>query len=106
MTTEPLACTLTADQLRMSADQLLPGLAASSQTAEWLPDGLRLTFDATDGLLTHIADVIERERGCCSFLRFTLGVAPSQGPVTLDVTGPPGTRAVLEDAVEVLPEAR
>jgi len=50
--------------------------------------------------------VIERERGCCPFLRFTLDVAPGHGPVTLEVTGPPGTRAVLEAAAGLLPEAR
>lgn len=104
MTPEPVACTLTPDQLRDGAADLLPGLVGAARAVVWLPDGVRLTFDAADGLLARIAAVIERERGCCPFLRFTLDVAPGHGPVTLEVTGPPRARAVLEAAADALRE--
>ena len=104
MTPEPVACTLTPEQLRADAADLLPGLFAAARAVAWLPDGVRLTLDAADGLLARVAAVIERERGCCRFLRFTLDVAPGHGPVTLEVTGPPGARAVLEAAADALRE--
>ena len=102
MTPEPVACTLTAGQLREDAADLLPGLIAAARAVAWQPEGVTLTLDAADGLLTRIAAVIERERGCCAFLRFTLDVAPGRGPVTFEVTGPAGTRAVLEALGDVL----
>ena len=100
----PVACTLTAEQLREGAADLLPGLFAMARAVDWQPDGATLTFEAADDLLARIAAVIERERRCCAFLRFTLDVAPDFGPVTLAVTGPEGTRAVLEATAGVLRE--
>jgi hypothetical protein len=39
--------------------------------------------------------VLERERTCCSFLRFQIIAEPENGPIILEVTGPPGTRELL-----------
>jgi hypothetical protein len=60
-----------------------------------LEDGLRLTFESSPGLLQELARVVDQERTCCSFLRFTLSAEPGTGPVTFEVTGPPGTREML-----------
>jgi hypothetical protein len=96
----PIACALSPDELRARGDQLLPGLAAVASAKAPLPDGLRLEFAPSSELLARVAGVIDDERQCCPFLRFTLGVAPAGGPVTLDVTGPPGTREILAELVE------
>jgi len=42
-----------------------------------------------------VVATIEAERHCCRFLRFELGVAPDEGPLSLTVTGPAGTREFL-----------
>jgi len=102
-TTEPVACTLTADELRRDAADLLPGLFATAQRVEWLSEGARLTFAAQAGLLARIAGVIERESGCCRFLHFALDVPAGHGPVRLDVSGPPGTRDVLGAVANAAP---
>jgi len=91
----PIACALTPEELRAGSDDLLPGLAARARTVAPLPDGVRLELAPTTEALAHAARVVDRERRCCPFLRFTLVVAPDGGPVTLDVTGPPGTRDLL-----------
>jgi hypothetical protein len=62
-------------------------------------DALELRFAPAAGLLAHIADVVDAERQCCPFLTFRIEVEASGGPMTLHVTGPPGTRAVLETLV-------
>lgn len=49
------------------------------------------------GLLARLAEVIEAERDCCSFLRFHLRLEPKLGEVALEVTGPEGTKALLAD---------
>lgn len=94
--TEPVACTLTPEALQGEAAHLLPGLVARAQDVTWLSEGVRLTFASETGLLAYIADVIERERTCCRFFHFRLDAAPSGVPVRLEITGPPGTRALLE----------
>jgi hypothetical protein len=43
---------------------------------------------------------VEAERHCCRFLRFTITVEPDDGPVTLDFTGPQGTREFVVALLE------
>lgn len=91
----PLSCTLTSAELKERRGQLLPGLIDRAEGVSNLENGVRLRFASSPGLLADLASVIEAERTCCSFLRFHLTVEPGMGPVTFDVTGPPGTRELL-----------
>lgn len=47
-----------------------------------------------------IARAVEAERHCCRFLRFTITVEPDDGPLTLDLTGPQGTREFVVALLE------
>jgi hypothetical protein len=91
----PIACTLSAHEVRCGAAELLPGLAESADAVRPVSHGVRFEFAAADGVVARIAAVIERERQCCQFLRFRLEVAPALGPVALEVDGPPGTAEFL-----------
>ena len=42
-----------------------------------------------------MARAIDAERQCCRFLRFQLVVEQDGAPMTLDVTGPAGTKEFL-----------
>lgn len=92
----PVACRLTADELAACRSELLPGLAGEASDVEAHARGYRWRFDPDRTPLSRIAAVVERERSCCAFLRFRLEVEPAGGPITLDVTGPEGTREVLD----------
>lgn len=92
---QPVVCTLTPEQLAAARDTLLPGLLARAERVTDLPEGVRLHFASQPGLLTELARVMEQERGCCRFLRFQLVAEAADGAITLDVTGPPGTREAL-----------
>ena len=48
-----------------------------------------------DRLLGDVARAVDAERQCCRFLSFTIIVNPDGGPITLDLTGPEGTREFL-----------
>jgi hypothetical protein len=96
----PIACTLTAEDLRQRRADLLPGLIARARASEPLDDGLRFRFDASSELLTELLQVIDAERQCCRFLQFEITVAPDLGPISLQVTGPPGTAQFLSELVE------
>jgi hypothetical protein len=91
----PIACSLSAHELKCGAAELLPGLAEAARAVRPLQDGVRLDFDAGQGVLARVAGVIERERQCCQFLRFRLEVAPGFGGISLEIDGPPGTSEFL-----------
>jgi hypothetical protein len=59
-----------------------------------LVDGYGFRF-GTDTLL-ELTQFIDNERKCCPFMAFELVIAPEAGPIWLRMTGPNGTRAVLQ----------
>ena len=91
----PIVCTLTPEQMESAGADLIPGLLARADEVTDLENGLRLRFTTRPGLLAELAQMMEQERRCCRFLRFQLTAEPAAGAVSLDVTGPPGTREML-----------
>ena len=93
----PIVCTLTPEDLKARVNDLLPDLVARAVEYWSLDNGLRCRFDSAPGLLSAIAQVIERERACCRFLRFELVAEADGGSILLEVTGPAGTAAFLRE---------
>lgn len=96
-TTLPIACSLSAGQLAAQRETLLPGLAGHAVQRTALPSGVRLHFPATAARMRQIDAVVRRERECCPFLEFRVGLALGDRSLTLDVTGPDGTATLLAD---------
>jgi hypothetical protein len=88
----PVVCTLGPETLKIRRENLLADLLERVESHEPLPDGYRLRFAVSEDVLSLITRTIDAERRCCRFLRFQLTVEPADGPVLLDLTGPPGTR--------------
>jgi hypothetical protein len=91
----PIMCTLTPVALKSRREGLLSDLLKRAQSHDELPLGLRLQFAPADDTLAIIAQTIEAERHCCRFLRFGITVEPDGGPISLELTGPPGTREFI-----------
>jgi hypothetical protein len=91
----PIACTLQPAALRARGDSLLPGLARRASAVEEIAKGYRLRFEVSTALLQTVAQVVDAERQCCRFLKFSITVAPDGGPLWLELTGPEGTREFL-----------
>ena len=91
----PVACTLSPAALKARKANLLKALLDRADERRELPDGYRLRFAAEGDMLSEIARTVDAERQCCRFLRFTVTVEPDDGPITLDLTGPAGTREFL-----------
>jgi len=91
----PIACSLSPAALTARRESLLNTLAHRATARTELPNGYRLQFESGGDLLALTAQVIDAERQCCRFLQFSLTVEADEGPVTLDLTGPPGTRDFL-----------
>ena len=92
----PVACTLTPEALRARRSGLLADLLRRAESQERAGEGLRLRFAAGAGTLSSITEVVEAERRCCRFLRFTVTVEPDEGPIILELAGPRGTGDFLE----------
>ena len=91
----PIVCALTPAALEARRQNLLNALVQRAIDRSERPDGVHLRFAPDAGILAEIAAVIEAERQCCRFLQFTLIVEPDDGPMTLDLIGPAGTRDFL-----------
>jgi hypothetical protein len=94
-TTLPIACSLSPVELHAQRETLLPGLVAHAVEQSTLPRGIRFRFPATAERMRQIDAVVRRERACCPFLEFRVGLALGGSALTLDVTGPEGTDQML-----------
>ena len=95
----PIACSLSAEQLDSQRESFLLGLADHAVQSTPLPSGLRLRFPATAERMRQIDAVVRRERECCPFLEFRVGLALGNS-LTLDVTGPDGTAGLLAQLLD------
>src|ERR1051326_3470919 len=93
----PIACTLTEAQRRHRRQTIMDIFRTmEDRITEW-PDGDGYSFAATSDVLTQIAQLVEMERQCCSFLAFKIVVEPAGGQTRLEVTGPEGASAIKAD---------
>jgi len=97
----PIVCSLTPDALEARRQGLLSELLHQSSRDEFLEDGLRLQFNPSSDTMATLARAVESERRCCRFLRFTITFEPDGGAMTLDLTGPPGTRDFMAAMLEL-----
>jgi len=91
----PVVCTLSPEALSARRQGLLTELVRLAESHEELDNGVRMAFAATDDALTRVVQTVAAERRCCEFLRFQITLEPAGGPLTLELTGPAGTREFL-----------
>src|SRR5439155_13028981 len=94
----PVVCTLTPATAAVRKANLLTHLARRATRREDATEGMCFTFQAED--LLSVAQTIEQERQCCRFLAFQLAVEQNGGPVSLTVSGPPGTHEFLRAMID------
>ena len=92
----PIACALDGRELAGRQSELRNGVLAEAEAAERLSEGYRWRFRNSSDLFSRLGTVIDAERHCCRFLRFSVSADADLGFVTLDVTGPAGTADFLE----------
>jgi hypothetical protein len=99
-----LACTLSPAELDARRERLA-AFAARARYVEALPSGyaLRFGFDAEG--LEEAMSLISAETRCCSFLEFQMTIRPAHDLVAIEITGPEGTRELLDGVLAVEPPA-
>lgn len=96
----PIVCTLGPEALAARRQGLLASLMHRAERHEELASGHRLSFAASDDALAFIAKTVAAERHCSQFLQFQITVEPGGGPISLELTGPAGTRDFLSASLE------
>ena len=92
----PIVCSLTESELRERRRNVLDAVRAKAVEVVAMADGYSFRFDSSPDVLRQVTQLIELEHQCCAFLTFKLIVAPQQ-PITLEVSGPVGSKAVIAD---------
>ena len=92
----PVACNLTAEEQTERHADVTERIFARVLETEDLTDGYGFRFPADGTLIQELIEFIQFERGCCPFFTFELVFEPSQGPVTLRMRGPEGTKEFLQ----------
>ena len=91
--TQPIACTLTADQLRGRVHDLAALAARALRSRERTAGGERFTFAATAATEAELRAVIAAEASCCACLRTDL--RRTEDGLVLDVAGPDEARPII-----------
>lgn len=93
-----LACNLEAltPAQRQRRAELFQRLEASWREVEELAIGYRVRVEPAPGVLEELAEWIDLERLCCSFLSFEIETAQAGGQTWLRLTGPLRAKELLQ----------
>jgi hypothetical protein len=94
----PLACNLNAipaEERDLHGQRWHTLLQSLSQLAPQ-EDGYRMSFPIQHETLSLMMQVVANERLCCPFLNFIIEIASASETVSLTLTGPEGTKALLQ----------
>lgn len=92
-----LACRLTDSELQKRRTTVLREAGRAVREIRELSNGFACRFPAEEEWLGELARLIGLERQCCPFLCFRLTAEPENGPIWLEVTGPPEATAFLTE---------
>jgi hypothetical protein len=91
-----VACCLSDAELRKREAMLLARFKSAVIATEELPDGYDFRVPGDKNWMAVVWELIVAERECCLFLTFELTAQPNMGPVSVRMTGPPGTKDFLK----------
>jgi hypothetical protein len=94
--TTPIACTLDMNSQGERHEEIKEQLFSRQLSVEELPDGYAYRFPGEPEIMQRLAEFVLFERQCCPFFTFELIFEPDQGPATLRLRGPAGTKEFLE----------
>jgi hypothetical protein len=100
MNSLPIACNLTSAELQERRRTVLETLRGAVLEVEELADGFAYSFMSEGNRFKELANMIDLERQCCPFLQFRVNVTAGHGPLTLEITGPEGTKDFLLSTFE------
>ena len=91
----PIACSLSSAELQQRRSEVLLKIKGAVKEVQELDDGYLYRFHSTPEQLDELTNLIALEHACCPFLRLCLTVEPADGGISLELTGPQGTKEFL-----------
>lgn len=95
-----VACTLSDRELAARREGEIAELMAGAEGTSELEDGYEVRYPGSAGWVRRLAEFVAFERECCAFLTFELRFEHNQGPITLRMRGPEGTKDFLRDMMQ------
>jgi len=92
----PLVCGLSDEEMHNREATLLAQFKSALVKTEEVSDGYLFRIPGDKKWIALATELIVAERECCPFMRFELAADPGMGPVTLRMTGPPGTKEFIK----------
>lgn len=77
--------------------RLLADLTVGVVDRKDLEFGIAYRFDPAPDLVARLGRLVDLERDCCQFMRFSIVVDQGDGPTWLELTGPPAARSAIEE---------
>jgi hypothetical protein len=90
----PVACTLTAEALVASGNEIAELFRLREEVRE-LPDGYAVRFPGDEDLASRLLAFVMAERACCPFFTFEITFEPGRGPIWLGLRGPEGAKDIV-----------
>ena len=100
VTAAPLVCTLTSKETRDRRREVVALIQRAAHNVEELDNGYLISFQKGYG--KEIVKFIEIERECCRFFEFDLKFSKNNGPITLAITGPEGSKQFSSGLVKAM----
>lgn len=91
----PVACSLSNSELQERRKEVWERAKAGMIGMKETESGFLYQFSSSSERIAALANLIALEHQCCPFLSFRLTVEPGEGPVSLELSGPPGTKEFL-----------
>jgi hypothetical protein len=98
----PVACTLSAAELRERGEDVVAPLFARARYMEETPDGYRFAFPAMAEGVRDLVEVILSERDCCPFFTFELAFPSPHESVWLTLRGGEGVKEFVAGSFAAL----
>ena len=96
----PLVCTLTSKEMRDRRGEVVALIQRAAYNVEELDNGYLISFQKGYG--KELVEFIEVERECCRFFEFDLKFSENDGPITLSITGPEGSKQFSSKFVKAM----
>ena len=102
-----VACSLSEADQRIRRAELRKGFVQRIRSVHELPSGLAFRLDLSADTEREVSEFVAFESRCCGFASFVQRRDESARALWLEVTGPSGTREILDnlvpDSVEITP---
>ncbi len=97
--TVSLTCKLTTPELQERKKTVIAEVKKLVVQRVETTNGFRYTFGDADSTIDLLINFIKTERLCCPFFEFNLVVGEAKGFVSLELSGPEGTKDFIESEI-------